>query len=129
MKSFNVIIAPIMIVFLVACIPGGRDTNFDGSYRLSSLDGHPAGKNITLTIDGPQISGKAQCNNYAGSNRAEWPQIDLSPLATTRRLCLNITDEDAYLKMLGQADLVRKNSDGTLDFSGPDGNLQFNPAE
>ena len=55
-------------------LPDGNDPNtIDGSWILTSgyLDGEPFdlvdGWNVTLTIDGDQVSGTAACNGYGGT--------------------------------------------------------------
>ena len=63
---------------------------------------------ITLQIDGDQISGFAGCNNYNGAvnAQADAPQsITVGPLATTMMMCEEpvANQETVYLTRLGSA--------------------------
>ncbi len=68
-----------------------------------------AGTEIAVVFDDAgQIAGAASCNAYRGTYRVDGGQIDIGPLATTRRACADpqgvLDQELAYLAALQRAD-------------------------
>ena len=100
------------------------ETGLDGSYRLVSIDGRAVIDNPTLVIEGQRLSGKGSCNSFSGENKAAWPALDASPLATTRRACINDNGETAYFRALDQATLATLTEHG-VDLTGPEHSLRF----
>ncbi|WBU64500.1 META domain-containing protein [Paracoccus aerodenitrificans] len=97
---------------------------FDGTYRLADIDGQPITGSATLMVDGSQISGMGPCNAYRSENLAEWPQIQLTAVAATKRLCLVEGGEQKYLTALAQVSEGRREAE-ELILSGPDHILRF----
>ena len=81
---------------------GGAGPGFDGTYTLREIVGVPIAGTADLTIAGQAVSGQGPCNLYHTTNRADWPAVDLAPIATTRRACLIEGGEAAFLAALAQ---------------------------
>lgn len=98
------------VLALAGCSEQG--VSFDGSYSLTDIDGAKIGGDATLVIEGAQLAGQAPCNNYRGENQAEWPQISLTPVAVTRKLCQADQGEALFLQALGQITMAERTEDG-----------------
>ncbi|MBA4492570.1 META domain-containing protein [Paracoccus sp. S1E-3] len=115
-------VAVLGLLLMAACAQDAP--GMDGSYRLVDIDGAAIPGTATLEIAGNKISGQGPCNAYHGQNRAVWPAVDLSPLATTRRACIIEGGESAFHAALGQVTTAERNADG-LVLVGPDHKLRF----
>lgn len=111
------------VAAMAACTESAKD--IDGSYRLVTIDDKATVANPTLKIEGKRVSGTGACNNFSGENKAEWPQVALSPLATTRKACFeNAELEQTYFTGLDQANMAELTQHGIV-LSGPAHKLQF----
>ncbi|QJD16936.1 META domain-containing protein [Paracoccus sanguinis] len=131
--SHPVVLAPLALAVLAACAGGGvaggggAGAGFDGTYTLREIVGVPIAGTADLTIAGQAVSGQGPCNLYHTTNRADWPAVDLAPIATTRRACLIEGGEAAFLAALAQvtrADPVK----GGLELAGPARRMIFDAA-
>ena len=61
---------------------------------------------------------------YNAQNRAAWPAVDLSPIASTRRACITEGGEAGYFTALGQTNMAQRSGD-MLVLSGPQYTLRF----
>lgn len=77
-------------------------TVLDGSWSLVKLNDAPLNRMVTIpTMDidlsQKRISGNSGCNNYTGSIKKLTPSaIELSPLASTKKMCRNKNVEDEF---------------------------------
>lgn len=110
------------VMLMAAC---GQDApGMDGSYRLLEIDGAAIPGTATMNIDGKAISGQGPCNAYRTENRAEWPAVQLAPIAATRRACITEGGEGAFHAALGQVTAAERTADG-LTLTGPEHSLRF----
>jgi hypothetical protein len=63
--------------------------DFAGNWQLESLDDAALGADVTLHIEGAQISGQAVCNHYSGRFQlgTHPGQVHIGPVATTLMAC------------------------------------------
>ncbi|TKW68637.1 MAG: META domain-containing protein [Paracoccus denitrificans] len=104
--------------------PAAPGATFDGTYRLVSIDSNAIPGSADLTIDGQAIHGQGPCNLYNAQNNANWPQISLTAIASTRRACRIEGGEAAFLAALGQVSQASRTGN-TLELSGPVHRLRF----
>lgn len=98
------------VAALVAGVPAQAQggTSLAGtSWRLIELNGQPVVGGETLTLefaaDGQQVSGYGGCNQFFGPYTQNGASLQLGPLASTRRACLDPalnTQETAYFQAL-----------------------------
>lgn len=76
------------------------------SWTLSEIvtDGIVSEAVITAMFDNGQLAGNAGCNRYTTSCEIDGTKITLAPIATTRRLCDEVTnvDEQAFLLKMAE---------------------------
>ncbi|WBU57159.1 META domain-containing protein [Paracoccus sediminicola] len=109
-------------LLLAGC--GQTPPGFEGSYRLLDIDGAPIPGSATLHIAQNSVSGQGPCNLYRSENVSDWPQVDLGPIAITRRACLAETGEDTFFGALEQTAIAAR--DGRiLTLTGPDHVMRF----
>lgn len=130
--TFFKLTAAIGIMALAACSDtdttgGPTAADLQGSFNLVDIDGAPITGSATLEIEGARLGGQGPCNVYGADNMAEWPAVDLGPIAVTRRACIDMTGEAIFLNALEQVDKVELGADG-LTLSGPDHVMRFSPA-
>lgn len=111
------------ILALSACM-GGETVSFDGTYQLTSIDGAAIPGSADLTIEGQAVNGQGPCNRYMGTNAADWPEVSLGAVASTRRACVIEGGEAAFLKAMGQVTRAERSGDN-LALIGPDHRLEF----
>ncbi len=86
----------------------GKDTLAGTGWTLTTLNGQPALKDATVTLnfaDG-KVTGSDGCNTYSTSYTADGANIKIAePIATTMMACPDpiMNQASAYLKALGQA--------------------------
>lgn len=125
MKYFNAASKAAAIAGVMLMAACAQDApGMDGSYQLLDIDGAAIPGTATMTIAGKAISGQGPCNSYHTENRAAWPAVDLSPIASTRRACITEGGEGAFHAALGQVTAAERNADG-LTLTGPDHTLRF----
>lgn len=117
-------LAKLVAVAALAGCTSQAAPQFDGSYRLTAIDGKPIPGAASLQIAGNALSGQGPCNLYRGRNLSDWPAVDISAIASTRRYCVQEGGEALFLKAMGQIDTARLSGDG-LTLSGPDHVLHF----
>ncbi len=107
---------------MAACSDSSVD--FDGDYILQSVAGEAVQAETVLRIEGSQVGGMASCNNYTANNGAAWPEVSLSPIAATRKMCPDMSGETAYLAALAKVDMAERTENG-LRLTGPGTELLF----
>lgn len=124
-----------MLSLLVAAgcaLAPGRSAALDGTWHLTTgaHHGEPvpivAPGSVTLTIDGPEIGGRAACNIYGGAIDIDNGRITISALSMTEMACEEelMASEAAYLAALGAVGTAERTGDG-LVLAGPDVELRF----
>ena len=80
------------------------------TWRLTSIDGHPALAGVRVTAvfasDSDRVAGSAGCNQYFGRAAVEGERIEVGGLGATKMFCTTdgvMPQEAAYLSALGQA--------------------------
>src|SRR5512136_1372366 len=86
---------------------GGTDTLAGTSWMLATLNGQPALKDTTVTLNfaAGKVAGSDGCNNYTGSYTADGTNIKFSQMAATMMACPDpiMKQATAYTQALGQA--------------------------
>lgn len=83
-------------------------TELNGSWTLAQLNDHPLNRMVavpTMTIDlsQKQISGNGGCNNFTGKiQNLTASNIDLGPVASTKKACLNKNVESEFNQALNR---------------------------
>lgn len=68
---------------------------------------------VTINSEKSQISGMAGCNNFSGGLSIEGKQFKLAEnIALTRKMCPDMTGEDAFLKNLEKPDSYSVSNNG-----------------
>lgn len=114
--------------------PSGGNGMVDatGDWRLvEGVDGGVAiplveGADITLMVEGSQVSGRAACNQYGGEIIVDGGQVRFGPMSMTEMACDEpvMASEAAYLAALGKVGAAAIDGD-RLTLSGPDVELIF----
>ena len=112
------------LLALAACMEPQEGAALDGSYRLLTIDGKAIRGSADMTIAGASVSGEGPCNSYRTANAADWPEVKLAPIATTRRACLIEGGEAGFLAALAQATRAEP-VNGGLELVGPDHRMRF----
>lgn len=111
------------IMALAGCSTGAP--NMDGSYKLTDIGGTAVSRTMILNISGTRLSGNGSCNNFSTENAAQWPEVSLSPIALTRRACIEGGEnETRYFTALAQVTSAEKTEAGIV-LSGPEATLNF----
>ncbi len=132
MRTF---IALMTLIALVAAACGSAPAvSVDGTWQLESgtfggapiplLPTHP----VTMTVDGPEISGVAACNEYRGRIDVSGDAFVVEEWTATAMGCLppEVMDaETAFLSALDDVTTVEVTGDGRLVLRGPDSELVF----
>ena len=105
------IAAPLFPALLLAgCIGDETATAYgaaDKTWMLEELGGASFSARATLVFPEPgKIAGEAPCNSYSASMTVPYPWFEAGPLATTRRLCPQISAEETYLQALSDMTLI-----------------------
>ncbi|MDB6176752.1 META domain-containing protein [Paracoccus sp. Z330] len=75
-----------------------------GEYVLVGMDGGTVPlRNVTLVVDGSQISGRGPCNSYSTQNNANLPALELSPIVSTKMHCKDAPLENRFFSVLQTA--------------------------
>jgi heat shock protein HslJ len=120
----KILMATLMVIALIAtaCAPAAAPAAqpaqpkeqpvsgnaLDGtSWTLTTLDGQPALKNTTVTLNfaAGKVAGSDGCNNYTGSYTADGTNIKFDQMASTMMACAEpiMKQATAYQQALGQA--------------------------
>lgn len=104
--------AAVLLLGLAAC--GGRhDAKLEGTtWKLSSMEGIPAeaidreADFFTLEFNAAEktISGRTNCNRFFGKYETDGRKLDFENMGMTRMACPEMEYEDAFMKMLDEAD-------------------------
>jgi heat shock protein HslJ len=86
-------------------------TTLEGpTWRLTSIDGHPALPGVRVTAvfssDDDRVAGSAGCNQYFGRAAVKGERIEVGALGSTKMFCTTdgvMLQEAAYLSTLRQA--------------------------
>ncbi len=86
---------------------GGTDTLAGTSWTLATLNGQPAvkGTTVTLNFTAGKVAGSDGCNNYTGTYTADGTNIKFSQIAATLKACPDpiMSQATAYQQALAQA--------------------------
>lgn len=110
MKQIALIIFGAMVLTACASVQnaiskvGGKQASIDNTQWV--LAETVKGKTPTLSIENSKITGNAGCNSYFGGVTLDTTAGNFSAtnLASTKMACSDMTTEDNFLMMLGQAD-------------------------
>jgi len=82
---------------------------------LTSIDKQRSEPHINLHVEGNRITGSGGCNNFTGSYELmEGNRVLFSQIASTKMACMDMTNEDALLKILNIADNYVVNGDSLI---------------
>lgn len=106
------------------------------SWRLGELNGErviPGGEHLTLQFaaDGASVSGYGGCNQFSGPYTQNGASLQIGPLASTRRACLEPalnTQETAYFQALDSTTRYSIERGHLLLYSGDQVVARFVPA-
>lgn len=77
---------------------GGRVAT---AWQLISIDGTPYEARASLSLDGTaSLSGRGPCNSFGARQEASLPDLRITSLFATRRMCPEIDAERRYFDML-----------------------------
>lgn len=124
-------LASIVVTAGCTLIPGGA-ANLDGTWWLTHgvHDGEPVPivepGSITMTIDGPDVGGRAACNIYGGAIEIHGSRVTISALSMTEMACEEIlmASEAAYLAAVGVVETAARTGDN-LVLTGPGVELRY----
>jgi heat shock protein HslJ len=123
-----------LLALALALMPAAAPTQtlaqtVTGTWELLAIDGVFTDTPVTLTIDeGGTFSGKAPCNGFSASNRAQLPALQLGGIRATRMACDRLEEEQAFFDALSVMTEVRLEGLRNLILSAPDGrSLEFVP--
>ena len=77
---------------------------------LSDLNGAPIRATLRLPEAG-RVTGQGPCNSYSASQSAPYPWFKLGPIASTRRACPELQQEQAYFSALARMSLSEVSGD------------------
>ena len=116
---------PLVALFaLTACMETDASPSIDGSYRLVSIDGSAIQGSADMKIEGKSVTGQGPCNRYMATNSAEWPEVALGGVGSTRRMCVIEGGEAQFFAALAQVTRSERSGD-TMELIGPDHRLKF----
>lgn len=67
--------------------------------------------NLNFMPQNKSISGSAGCNRYFGSYTLHQGKLSFSQLGSTKMMCMDRTEEDAFFKHIGQVTRFKLNDD------------------
>lgn len=135
MRSYLVTLI-VLALALTACGDGSEDLDTsswprpDGDWELvegvPTVDGYP----ITLSIDGPAVSGRAACNSYGGVAVVNGSAVSFGEIGQTAMGCepAVMEAEAAFLSALQAAENFRLSGD-RLVLTGAPADLVFAPVQ
>jgi heat shock protein HslJ len=87
---------------LAACVtPAQSDTEIAGvDWHLVGLEGQEVPWDATLRFEGEQVTGRAPCNRWFGTNSANFPKVAVSAIGSTKMACPDLAGEQAFFDML-----------------------------
>ena len=81
-------------------------------WQLRQMDDHPQVTQATVQFPKKgQVVGSGPCNTFSARQTAPYPWIDISVLASTRRACPQLADEQKYFSTLGAMTLAEVSGD------------------
>lgn len=118
MKRKQMIFMVALAAVVVACCPCRKGTKTadkpltQTTWSVVEWGGQPfeAGENYTLVLfdEGNRFGGRGDCNSIMGTYKLSGKnKIELSSVASTRAFCPNQTQEDRYIRELGEVDAYR----------------------
>ncbi|GHU08875.1 hypothetical protein FACS189431_5940 [Alphaproteobacteria bacterium] len=101
--------------------------NLNGEWTVVELTGHTLkadAKKPTLKFDVAEnrVSGNAGCNQIVGTvkqGEAKSDALKFSGVAATRKACIDMSAEDAFLKVLDQVSSFKAEKPNEVTFYGP----------
>lgn len=92
------------VLFCAACQQDETLSAYTGDFKtfeLRMLNGESFTTTATLKLeeDG-QVSGSAPCNSYSTTINVPYPWFEIGPIASTRRACPELDQEQAYFNAL-----------------------------
>lgn len=110
---------------VVSKVAAQNQDELNGSWKvvqiqgLEKIDIHPT---LEFNANENRISGFAGCNNYFASYEVMGEELTIGPAGATRKMCQEMTVEDAFLPMLGEV-ATHKLEDKELQLFDGSGNL------
>ena len=110
MNKCKLIIFISFCCYFYSCQVGPTGGNIENTYwkLVSVKDGSgkkhvDTAREVTAVFSADQLSGNASCNRYFTSYNTEGPQLELGNIGTTKKLCEDMSLEQAYLSVLSRA--------------------------
>jgi len=115
MKTLTLVIAILSLAVTTSCNKNQNGTKSqnnpdltDVKWKLTSLLGKDIDDSeafISFATEDNKVFGNTGCNNFMGTyTLKEGMRFELSPLATTRRMCTDMSVETQFLEVLEKAD-------------------------
>lgn len=102
-----------LALLLAACTGTGKDARLEGTtWKLTNMEGIPS-KSIDAEADyftlsfaaaDSTVSGRTNCNRFFGKYSVKGDKIEFENMGMTRMACPDMQYEDAFVKMLDEAD-------------------------
>ncbi|SEA31339.1 META domain-containing protein [Rubrimonas cliftonensis] len=83
--------------------PSGPPALDGGTWMLETLGGAAATAPSTFNVAGDRATGAGPCNSWFGGFRQNGAQVEIGPIASTRRACPALAEEQAFLGALTDA--------------------------
>ncbi len=87
-----------------------QQTMLTGTYHINLVEGlSKITSNVEISFNEKDhtVSGFSGCNRFSGTYKVAAESLSLGPLATTRKMCPNMQEENAVLEALQQVDSYR----------------------
>lgn len=120
----------VTICTMASCCASKNDSKKDGmgndivkTYAITQLfNDVVVDDNVTLTLNfkDKTLSGYSGCNNFSGSFTQENNTIKIGPLASTKKMCPDISSEDMLFKALANTEKINMNT-GKLELANSSG--------
>ena len=116
--------AAALLVMMAACGSAGQDKKLEGTtWKLAKMETIPAtaieqeSDFFTLEFNAADtmVSGRTNCNRFFGKYELKGKELEFKNMGMTRMACPDMQYEDAFVKMLDEADRFEiKGSEMTL---------------
>lgn len=91
-------------------------------WQLLAIDGKVVDIPATLRIEaGGSLSGHAPCNSFGARNLAQFPDLELQGIRSTKRACDRLDQEQAFFSALKSMTRAEQKGGRNLVLTGPDG--------
>lgn len=113
-----------LLAAMAACCGSHNDKPLEGTtWKLARMEGIPAEAisaeedafTLLFGAEENMVAGRSNCNRFFGSYELKGKKLDLGEMGMTRMACPDMEYEDAFVKMLDEADSFEiKGSELTL---------------